>query len=191
MAKLVHNILMPKNRLVFIAVMVLAVAGASTFIFLDEFISISDGVLEEENLTDPSVETSTTNPVLQEYFERMCKNYDDQTFYNAENLVSVSMDSIEYEIVGGKLLDILHNENGNPFVILIDVVKNGSFTITIPKSIVNEMTEFGVDDLIVLINGEEASMYDAVSSSTGATFTIQLPVCGKVIVIAGSEYFMF
>ncbi len=191
MAKLVHNILMPKNRLVFIAVLALTVVGATTFIFLDEFTSNSDGVLEEENLTDPSVETSTTNPVLQEYFERMCENYDDQTFYNAENLVSVSMDSIEYEIVGGKLLDILHNENGNPFVILIDVVKNGSFTITIPKSIVNEMTEFGVDDLIVLINGEEASMYDAVSSSTGTTFTIQLPVCGKVIVIAGSEYFMF
>ncbi len=63
MAKLVHNILMPKNRLVFIAVMVLAVAGASTFIFLDEFISISDraeveNVEEKVNVSHPIVDSS-------------------------------------------------------------------------------------------------------------------------------------
>ncbi len=42
---------MQKNRLVFIAIISLAVVGASTFIFLDESVSISDGV-EVENVEE-------------------------------------------------------------------------------------------------------------------------------------------
>ncbi len=61
---------MPKNKLVFIAIMVLAVAGASTFIFLDESISRSDGV-ETENIEivneEPvsKVEVETTTAIIQ------------------------------------------------------------------------------------------------------------------------------
>ncbi len=53
---------MPKNRLVFIAVMVLAVAGATTFIFLEEFIFISDGVGIEntETVNEIPIKTMTS-----------------------------------------------------------------------------------------------------------------------------------
>ena len=145
-----------------------------------------------EAYPDPTVETYTTNPVLQEYFERMCKNYDDQTFYNTENLVSVSMDSIEYDIIGGELSGILYDTSVDVYVIFIDAVEAGLLVITIPNTPDDSPysdASSAIDPAILLVNGEEIEFDKIITTKEDTTYSIPFPSCGKVIEIIRNYYF--
>ena len=95
-------------------------------------------------------------------------------------------DLIEYEITGGKLLNIVPNVEENSLIIYIDATEDGSLTLTIPKSILKAIGEDGEDtDFFVLVDLEQAD-FDETISPTGRVLTIAFPAGAEEIEIIGT-----
>jgi len=83
-------------------------------------------------------------------------------------------DLIEYTITGGgQLLNITLDMDANSLIVGIDATRDGTLTLTIPRSILDALHEMGKDDeFFVLINGEEADFSEDDTSSTDRTLTM-------------------
>jgi len=97
-----------------------------------------------------------------------------------------AVDSIGYEITGGKLLSITPSVQDNSLIILIDATDDGSLTLTIPRSVLDAVLENGEDDaFFVLVDGEEVD-FDETTSSTDRILTIAFQAGAEEIEIIGT-----
>ena len=107
---------------------------------------------------------------------------DNGTTYEIEG----SSDLIGYEITGGKLVSIMPDVDASSLIIAIDAMRDGSLTLTIPRSVADSLLPNGEDDdFFVLIDGEEVE-FDETSSSTDRTLTIAFPIGAEEIEIIGT-----
>ena len=107
---------------------------------------------------------------------------DNGTTYEIEG----SSDLIGYEITGGKLVSIMPDVDASSLIIAIDAMRDGSLTLTIPRSVADSLLANGEDDdFFVLIDGEEVE-FDETASSTDRTLTIAFPVGAEEIEIIGT-----
>ena len=100
-------------------------------------------------------------------------------------LVQGSSDLIGYEITGGKIVGVIPDVESNSLIISIDSSSDGSITLTVPRSVL-DATNNGMDeDFFVLIDGEEAT-FDEIISSTDRKITIAFPAGAETIEIIGT-----
>ena len=97
-----------------------------------------------------------------------------------------SSDLIGYEITGGKLISIMPDVDASSLIISIEATRDGSLTLTIPRSVADSLLANGEDDdFFVLIDGEEVN-FDETASSTDRTLTIAFPIGAEEIEIIGT-----
>jgi predicted secreted protein with PEFG-CTERM motif len=94
---------------------------------------------------------------------------------------------VNYKIVGGKLLSITPDTNSTSLIIAIEATQDGSLTITLPRAVIDAMKGDKDDSFIVLVDGEEASVYDEIeTTSTDRTLYIEFPAGAEQIEIIGT-----
>ena len=106
-----------------------------------------------------------------------------------ETTVSVegSDDLIGYEITGGKLLSIVPEVDAKSLIITIEATEDGTLTLTIPRTVFDSVDEDGNDkEIFVLVDSEEVSEYDEVTTPTDRTITIGFPAGAEQIEIIGT-----
>ncbi len=99
--------------------------------------------------------------------------------------VQGSSDLIGYEITGGKIVGLIPDTDASSLIISIDATSDGSLTLTIPRSVLDATSDDGDEDFFVLIDGEEAS-FDEIISSTDRKITIMFPAGAETIEIIGT-----
>jgi len=94
---------------------------------------------------------------------------------------------VNYKIVGGKLLSITPDTESKSLIIAIEATQDGSLTITLPRAVIDAMKGDQDDSFIVLVDGEEASVYDEIeTTSTDRTLYIEFPAGAEQIEIIGT-----
>ena len=100
-------------------------------------------------------------------------------------LVQGSSDLIGYEIVGGKIVGLIADVDASSLIISIDATNDGSLTLTVPRSVLDATNNGEDEDFFVLIDGEEVS-FDEIISSTDRKITIAFPAGAETIEIIGT-----
>ncbi len=96
-----------------------------------------------------------------------------------------SSDLIGYEITGGKIVGVIPDVDANSLIISIDASSDGSITLTVPRSVLDATNNGEDEDFFVLIDGEEVS-FDEMISSTDRKITISFPAGAETIEIIGT-----
>ena len=104
-----------------------------------------------------------------------------------ETTVSVqgSSDLIGYEITGGKIVGFITDVDASSLIISIDATRDGSLTLTVPRSVLDATNSGEDEDFFVLIDGEEV-IFDEMISSTDRKLTIAFPAGAETIEIIGT-----
>ena len=94
---------------------------------------------------------------------------------------------VNYKITGGKLLSITPDVNSKSLIIAINATQDGSLTITLPRSVIDAKKGDKDDSFIVLVDGEEASVYEETETTdTDRTLYIEFPAGAEQIEIIGT-----
>ena len=100
--------------------------------------------------------------------------------------VSDTEERVEFSITGGTVISIEPDFDGKALIINIDATDDGSLTITLPRTIIDSLSEDGTDDeFFVLVDGEERD-FDETKTSTDRTLTISFEAGAEMIEIIGT-----
>ncbi len=101
----------------------------------------------------------------------------------------VSGYSVDYSIIGGKLLHITRDVEANSLIIPISATSEGSLTLAIPRSVLDTKIDGTHNDdvFFVLVDGEVVHFDETPSSYSKRTLTISFSADAEEIEIIGTE----
>lgn len=95
-------------------------------------------------------------------------------------------DLILYEITNGRILGVTPIVDDNSLVVSIETTGDGSLQLTIPRTVLESMTNGSDDDVFVLVDGEEYDDYEITVTDTDRKITIQFQEGTEEIEIIGT-----
>ena len=99
--------------------------------------------------------------------------------------VQDSIDLVSYEIINGKIINVIPDLDAVSLLIHIETVDDGSITLTIPRSVLDATINDGDDEFFVLVDGEEVD-FEEITTSTDRTLTIEFLAGSEQIEIIGT-----
>jgi predicted secreted protein with PEFG-CTERM motif len=99
--------------------------------------------------------------------------------------VQDSNDLMYYEIINGKIINIIPDMDAKSLLIYIEAWDNGSITLTIPRSVLDATINGEDDEFFVLVDGEEVD-FEEITTSTDRTLTIEFLAGSEQIEIIGT-----
>jgi len=97
-----------------------------------------------------------------------------------------TQDQLDYQIIGGIVLDVITDSNANSLIFTIHSTSDGKLTITIPRHILDARIGDKTRDFIVLVDGQTVPFNETVSSSA-RTLSIPFPHGTQSIEIIGTH----
>ena len=99
--------------------------------------------------------------------------------------VQDSIDLVSYEIINGKIINVIPDLDAVSLLIDIEAIDDGSITLTIPRSVLDATINDGDDEFFVLVDGEEVD-FEETTTSTDRTLTIEFLAGSEQIEIIGT-----
>ena len=99
--------------------------------------------------------------------------------------VQDSTDLISYEIINGKITNVIPDLDAVSLLIDIEAIENGSITLTIPRSVLDAIINDNDDEFFVLVDGEEVN-FEEITTSTDRTLIIEFLAGSEQIEIIGT-----
>ena len=96
-----------------------------------------------------------------------------------------STDLILYEIINGKITNVIPDLDAVSLLIDIEAIDDGSITLTIPRSVLDATINDNDDEFFVLVDGEEVD-FEEITTSTDRTLTIEFLAGSEQIEIIGT-----
>ena len=96
-----------------------------------------------------------------------------------------STDLVSYEIINGKLINVIPDMDAVSLLVHIESTDDGSITLTIPRSVLDATINNGDDQFFVLVDGEEVD-FEEMITSTDRTLTINFLAGTEEIEIIGT-----
>ncbi len=96
-----------------------------------------------------------------------------------------STDLILYEIINGKITNVIPDLDAVSLLIDIEAIDDGSITLTIPRSVLDSTINDNDDEFFVLVDGEEVD-FEEITTSTDRTLTIEFLAGSEQIEIIGT-----
>jgi len=96
-----------------------------------------------------------------------------------------STDLILYEITNGKVINSIPDLDAVSLLLYIESTDDGSITLTIPRSVLDAITNNEDDQFFVLVDGEEVD-FEEIATSTERTLTINFLAGTEEIEIIGT-----
>jgi len=96
-----------------------------------------------------------------------------------------STDLVSYEIVNGKLINIIPDIDAVSLIVYIESTDDGSITLTIPRSVLDSTINNADGEFFVLVDGEEVD-FEEITTSTDRTLTINFLAGSEEIEIIGT-----
>ena len=96
-----------------------------------------------------------------------------------------STDLISYEITNGKVINSIPDLDAVSLLLYIESTDDGSITLTIPRSVLDAITNNEDDQFFVLVDGEEVD-FEEIATSTERTLTINFLAGTEEIEIIGT-----
>jgi len=96
-----------------------------------------------------------------------------------------STDSISYQIVNGKVINVIPDMDAVSLLVYIESTDDGSITLTIPRSILDSTINNVDDEFFVLVDGEEVD-FEEITTSIDRTLTINFLAGSEEIEIIGT-----
>ena len=96
-----------------------------------------------------------------------------------------STDLISYEIINGKLINVIPDIDAVSLLVHIESIDDGSITLTIPRSVLDATINNGDDQFFVLVDGEEVD-FEEIITATDRTLTINFLAGTEEIEIIGT-----
>jgi predicted secreted protein with PEFG-CTERM motif len=96
-----------------------------------------------------------------------------------------STDLISYEIINGKVKNVIPDMDAVSLLVYIESIGDGSITLTIPRSILDATINNGDDEFFVLVDGEEVE-FEEIITSADRTLTINFSAGTEEIEIIGT-----
>ena len=109
---------------------------------------------------------------------------------NSEQSIKVTNSdvSVNYVIIGGKILNITSNVSTNSLLISLESIEDGQLTITVPQTLIDALLTMGKSDsFFVLVDREERS-FEETKTDIDRTFTISFNRGTQKIEIIGIVY---
>ena len=99
--------------------------------------------------------------------------------------IQEATDLISYEITNGKITNVIPDLDAVSLLIDIEVINDGSITLTIPRSVLDATINDKDDEFFVLVDGEEVD-FEEISTLTDRTLTIEFLAGSEQIEIIGT-----
>ncbi len=101
-------------------------------------------------------------------------------------MIEGASDLILYEITNGRILGVTPIVDDNSLVVSIETTGDGSLQLTIPRTVLESVTDGSDDDVFILADGEEYDDYEITVTDTDRTITIQFKEGTEEIEIIGT-----
>jgi len=75
-----------------------------------------------------------------------------------------TQDQLDYQIIGGIVLDVITDSNANSLIFTIHSTSDGQLTITIPRDVLDARIGGESRDFIVFVDGQMVSFNETTSS---------------------------
>ena len=99
--------------------------------------------------------------------------------------IQEATDLISYEITNGKITNVIPDLDAVSLLIDIEVINDGSITLTIPRSVLDATINDKDDEFFVLVDGEEVD-FEEISTLVDRTLTIEFFAGSETIEIIGT-----
>ena len=151
-----------------------------------------EGMVEEESVEGMVEEESVEGMVEEESVEGMVEEESveeaiilDSIITETTITVQDSTNLISYEIVNGKLINVIPDMDAVSLLVYIESTDDGTITLTIPRSVLDSTINNGDDEFFVLVDGEEVD-FEEIATSTDRTLTIKFLAGAEEIEIIGT-----
>jgi len=149
-----------------------------------EFIGVSGDKVEEAIVEEAIVEEAIVEELVEEAIVEEVIIMD--SIITATTIkIQDSTDLISYEIINGKVKNVIPDMDAVSLLVYIESIDDGSITLTIPRSILDATINNGDDEFFVLVDGEEVD-FDEITTSTDRTLTINFSAGTEEIEIIGT-----
>ena len=146
--------------------------------------------IDENTLKSPITEEAITEEAITEEAiteEAITEDVIIQDSIITETTITIqdSIDLISYEIINGKLINVIPDVDAVSLLVYIEAKDDGSITLTIPRSVLDATISDGDDEFFVLVDGEEVD-FEEIKTSTDRTLTIEFFAGSEQIEIIGT-----
>ena len=144
--------------------------------------SITEEAITEEAITEEAI----TEEAITE--EAITEDVIIQDSIITETTITIqdSIDLISYEIINGKLINVIPDVDAVSLLVYIEAKDDGSITLTIPRSVLDATISDGDDEFFVLVDGEEVDFEEIKTSTDDRTLTIEFFAGSEQIEIIGT-----
>jgi predicted secreted protein with PEFG-CTERM motif len=151
--------------------------------------SVSDNGVEEEVIVEELEVIVEELEVIVEELEVIVEELEviptDSIITGTTITIQDSTDLVSYQIVNGKLINVIPDMDAISLLIYIESTDDGSITLTIPRSVLDSTINNVDDEFFVLVDGEEVD-FEEVTTSTDRTLTINFLAGSEEIEIIGT-----
>jgi len=149
-----------------------------------EFIGVSGDKVEEAIVEEAIVEEAIVEELVEEAIVEEVIIMD--SIITATTIkIQDSTDLISYEIINGKVKNVIPDMDAVSLLVYIESIDDGSITLTIPRSILDATINNGDDEFFVLVDGEEV-YFEEIITSADRTLTINFSAGTEEIEIIGT-----
>jgi len=97
-----------------------------------------------------------------------------------------TQDQLDYQIIGGIVLDVITDSNANALIFTIHSTSDGQLAVTIPRHVLDARIGGESSDFIVLVDGQMVP-FNETTSSAARTLSIAFPHGTQSIEIIGTH----
>ena len=142
----------------------------------------SEAVAEEGTVEEAVAEEGTVEEAVAEESE---VTIIDSIITATSITIQDSTDLISYEITNGKVINSIPDLDAVSLLLYIESTDDGSITLTIPRSVLDAITNNEDDQFFVLVDGEEVD-FEEIATSTERTLIINFLAGAEEIEIIGT-----
>jgi predicted secreted protein with PEFG-CTERM motif len=152
----------------------------STSINEEEEVVVEEVVVEEVVVEEVVVEEVVVEEVVVEEVVII-----DSIITPTNITIQDSTDLISYQIVNGKVINVIPDMDAVSLLVYIESTDDGSITLTIPRSVLDSTINNLDDEFFVLVDGEEVD-FEEITTSIDRTLTINFLAGSEEIEIIGT-----